>query len=183
MFLRRLARPLLASVFISGGIDTLRNPAPRVQAASPLVDKTVGQRADSLPDAAPTDPDSLVKLDAAVKVGAGVALALGKAPRLASLLLAGGLIPTTLAGHAFWEHDDPAERAGQQIHFMKNAGLLGGLLIAAVDTEGRPSVGWRARRATKTANKRASAAAGTARETAKDARASAAGMAGKVFSG
>ncbi len=31
------------------------------------------------------------------------------------------------------------------------AGLLGGLLLAAVDTEGKPSVGYRARRAAKKA--------------------------------
>ena len=56
-------------------------------------------------------------------------------------------MPTTLAGHRFWEHNDPKERFGQTSHFLKNLGLLGGLLIAAVDTEGRPSVGYRARRA------------------------------------
>ena len=56
-------------------------------------------------------------------------------------------MPTTLAGHRFWEHEDPKERFGQTSHFLKNAGLLGGLLLAAVDTEGKPSVGYRARRA------------------------------------
>ena len=56
-------------------------------------------------------------------------------------------MPTTLAGHRFWEHEDPKERFGQLSHFLKNLGLLGGLLLAAVDTEGKPSVGYRARRA------------------------------------
>jgi hypothetical protein len=32
------------------------------------------------------------------------------------------------------------------MHFLKNLGLLGGLLLAAADTEGRPSIGWRAER-------------------------------------
>ena len=54
-------------------------------------------------------------------------------------------MPTTLAGHRFWEEDDKQKRAQQQIHFLKNAGLLGGLILAAVDTEGKPSVAWRAR--------------------------------------
>jgi uncharacterized membrane protein YphA (DoxX/SURF4 family) len=88
-----------------------------------------------------------VKIDAAVKVGAGALFALGKLPRLTSLLLAGSIVPTTLAGHRFWEHTDPKERFGQLSHFLKNLGLLGGLLLAAVDTEGKPSVGYRARRA------------------------------------
>ena len=56
-------------------------------------------------------------------------------------------MPTTLAGHRFWEHTDPTERFGQISNFLKNTGLLGGLLLAAVDTEGKPSVGYRARRA------------------------------------
>jgi hypothetical protein len=60
-------------------------------------------------------------------------------------------VPTTLAGHRFWEHEDPKERFGQLSHFLKNLGLLGGLLIAAVDTEGKPSVGYRARRAARRA--------------------------------
>jgi len=30
---------------------------------------------------------------------------------------------------------------------LKNVGLLGGLLLAAVDTSAAPSLGWRARRA------------------------------------
>jgi hypothetical protein len=32
------------------------------------------------------------------------------------------------------------------MHFVKNLGLLGGLILAAVDTEGEPSLSWRAKR-------------------------------------
>src|SRR4051812_30159596 len=38
MLVRRLARPMLASVFISEGIDTLRNPGPRAEMAEPVID-------------------------------------------------------------------------------------------------------------------------------------------------
>ena len=61
-----------------------------------------------------------------------------------------GIGPKTAAGHRFWEHEG-ANRQQQLIHFLKNVGLVGGLLIAAVDTEGKPSVGWRARRAARAA--------------------------------
>jgi uncharacterized membrane protein YphA (DoxX/SURF4 family) len=88
----------------------------------------------------------MVKIDALVKIGAGAALALGKLPRLSAALLAASLVPTTLAGHPFWELDDPKERSAQRIQFLKNLGLLGGLLLASADTEGKPSLGWRARR-------------------------------------
>jgi putative oxidoreductase len=78
---------------------------------------------------------------------AGILFGLGRLPRLTALVLSASVVPTTLAGHRFWEHTDPTERFGQISNFLKNAGLLGGLLLAAVDTEGKPSVGYRARRA------------------------------------
>jgi uncharacterized membrane protein YphA (DoxX/SURF4 family) len=146
MLVRRLARPLLASSFIYGGIDTLRNPESRVPGAAPIIEQIAGLADKQLPVHVPRDVEQWVKVDAAVKVAAGTLFALGKFPRVSALLLAGSTVPTTLAGHRFWEHDDPKERFGQLSHFLKNLGLLGGLLIAAVDTEGKPSVGFRAKR-------------------------------------
>jgi putative oxidoreductase len=165
MILRRIARPLMAVAFVSGGIETLRNPKPRVQAAEPVIDKTVGRMRDSLPKEVPTDAETLVRLDATVKIAAGIALGLGKFPRLAALLLAGSLAPTTVAAHRFWEHEDPQERAAQQIHFLKNLGLLGGLMLAAADTHGKPSVAWRVRRATRTAGEKVQDAADSVGDT------------------
>ncbi|PPK70957.1 DoxX family protein [Actinokineospora auranticolor] len=147
MILRRLARPMLAAIFISGGINALRSAEAHAEAAKPLLDPLAERYGDKLPGQVPTDPVTLVRIDGAVKVGAGIALALGKFPRLAALALSGSLVPTTLAAHRFWEEKDPAVRQQQQIHFVKNVSLLGGLLIAAVDTHGKPSVAWRARRA------------------------------------
>lgn len=163
MILRRIARPMLAAVFVSGGIETLRNPAPRVEAADPIVSKAADQVIDKIPEQAldkvpdkvidkvPTDTESLVKINAVAQIGAGVLLALGKSPRLSALVLAVSSLPTTLAGHRFWEKDDPKERAQQQVHFFKNLGLLGGLLIAAADTHGKPSAAWRAKQAARIA--------------------------------
>jgi uncharacterized membrane protein YphA (DoxX/SURF4 family) len=147
MLVRRIARPLLASSFIVGGIDTLRNPESRVPGARPVVDQIAGAADKQLPVQVPRDVEQWVKIDAAVKVAAGSLFALGRLPRLSAVALSASVVPTTLAGHRFWEHDDPKERFGQLSHFLKNLGLLGGLLLAAVDTEGKPSVGWRARRA------------------------------------
>jgi uncharacterized membrane protein YphA (DoxX/SURF4 family) len=92
------------------------------------------------------DAETLVRINGAVQVGAGVLLALGKWRRLAALALIGSIIPTTYAGHRFWEESDPITRKQQQMHFLKNAGLLGGLILAAFDTEGEPSLAWRAKR-------------------------------------
>src|SRR5437879_11372038 len=70
--IRTLARPLLAGVFIAGGLDVLRNPEPRANVAKPVVDAVA-----SVVPFAPTDPVSAVKLNAAVHVGAGTLLAAG----------------------------------------------------------------------------------------------------------
>ena len=58
----------------------------------------------------------------------GAALTLDKLPRLAALGLIASTIPTTLAGHPFWNFDG-AERKAQEIQFLKNAALVGGLLL------------------------------------------------------
>jgi putative oxidoreductase len=146
MLVRRIARPLLAAPFAVLGVDALRNPAPRVAAARPVVEKVAEQADKQLPVQVPRDAEQWVKINAGVMVGAGALFGLNRLPRLSALALAASTVPTTVAGHRFWEKEG-AERQQQLIHFLKNAGLVGGLLIAAVDTEGRPSVGWRARRA------------------------------------
>src|SRR4051812_38312562 len=127
MLVRRIARPMLASTFVWGGIDTLRNPGPRVAGARPVVEKVTEQADKQLPVQIPRDVEQWVKIDAGVKVGAGLLLSLGRLPRLSAAALAVSLVPTTLAGHRFWEHDDSAQRSGQLIHFLKNLGLFGGL--------------------------------------------------------
>ncbi len=138
---RAIARPMLGSMFVYGGFDSLRHAGAKVERADKVVrplDESVGR---SLGVAA--DTATLVRVNGAVQVAAGVALAAGKLPRIAALALAVSLVPTTLAGHRFWEESDPSARAGQTIHFLKNVSMLGGLLIAADDTGGRPSIPWR----------------------------------------
>lgn len=151
--LRPMARPMLATIFVLGGINALRDSQGHAQAAKPWLDKTIGKQSDNLPDAVPTEPVTLIRIDAAVKVGGGLALAAGKMPRLASVALLGSLVPTTLAAHSFWEFSDESQRQQQMIQFAKNVSVAGGLVMAATDTKGRPSLGWRARKAAKQASK------------------------------
>ena len=143
---RRVARPMLSAMFIVGGLDSLRNPeakVPKAEKVAPALARPLGL---------PEDSATLVKINGAVQVGAGVMLALGRFPRLAATALAASLVPTTLAGHRFWEVTDEQARAAQRIQFLKNTGMLGGLILAATDLEGRPSLSWRARRAAKKAS-------------------------------
>jgi putative oxidoreductase len=125
---RPLVRPLLAGIFVLGGVDTFRKPEPRARLAAPVIE----QMAAHVP-ALPQDPVEMVRANAALQVVAGGMLALGLLPRLAALLLAGSLVPTTLGGHRFWEIDDQAQRLQQRSHFLKNTAILGGLLLAALD--------------------------------------------------
>ncbi|KQS68785.1 DoxX family protein [Modestobacter sp. Leaf380] len=157
MLVRRIARPLLAASFVYGGISTLRNPQSRVPGARKIVGQIADQADKQLPIEVPKDVEQWVKVDAGIKVGAGALFALGVFPRLSALALAGSIVPTTLAGHRFWEDSDDEKKFSNQAHFLKNAGLLGGLLIAAVDTEGKPSASWRVRRASDKAISKAEA--------------------------
>jgi uncharacterized membrane protein YphA (DoxX/SURF4 family) len=123
-----LARPMLAGVFIAGGMDVLGNPEPRAKLAKPVVDRVA-----AVVPFAPTDAKAAVTLNAAVHIGAGSLLAAGVFPRLAALALATSLVPTTLAAHRFWELDDPAQRSRHRVEFLKNSAILGGLLVVALD--------------------------------------------------
>jgi hypothetical protein len=62
-----VARSMLAAVFIWGGLDTLHNPKPGVEAVKPLFDKTA-KFGVPIFDASEED---LVELNAAVMVSAG----------------------------------------------------------------------------------------------------------------
>ena len=137
---RSLTRVLLAAPFVVGGVTVLRSPSRQVPAAEligPPIAKKLGL---------PTDAETLVKINAGTHVGAGVLLALGIFSRPAALVLAASLVPTTLAGHRFWEKDGE-DRRTHILHFAKNAGLLGGVLAHALDSGSRPSVFWSGRHA------------------------------------
>ena len=125
---RTIARPMLAGIFIAGGMDVLANPEPRATLAKPVVDRV----AAAIP-VAPSDPKAAVTLNAAVHIGAGSMLAAGVLPRLAALALATSLVPTTLAAHRFWDLEEPAERSRQRTQFLKNTAIFGGLLVVALD--------------------------------------------------
>ncbi len=153
---------MLASIFIVGGYNTLRDPGRVAPAAEPVV-RPVADRVSFVPDKI----EQAVRINAAVQVVAGSLLALGRWPRLSALAIAATLVPTTYAGHRFWEVDDKQERAQQRIHFLKNLSMLGGLLLAAADTAGNPSLAWRSRHAVRSARHDVSLATKTAKASGK----------------
>jgi uncharacterized membrane protein YphA (DoxX/SURF4 family) len=145
---RLIARPLLASTFLVGGVSALKNAPALATKAKPVTDRLRPQLQKVAPQVQiPEDTVTLVRINAAAQIAGGVMLARGRAPRLSSLVLAATLLPTTAAGHQFWAESDPEAKANHKIHFFKNLSMLGGLMLAAVDTEGRPGVAWRAKNA------------------------------------
>ncbi len=115
--LRFLARLLIGLAFIVLGWEAAREPGARVHAAA-----SIGV---PLPEVA-------VRVNGYTMAAAGTALTLGILPRLAALALVASLVPTTAAGHRYWEETDPQKRKGQRIHFLKNLSMIGGLLVVAL---------------------------------------------------
>ncbi|MCV7369512.1 DoxX family protein [Mycolicibacterium duvalii] len=146
MLIRRVARPMLSAVFISRGVDALRSPKPAADATRQTLEG-LSKLPDPVGTNVPSDAETVARVNAAVQIGGGLLLATGKLPRVASAALALTVVPSSLGGHAFWNVSDPARKAEERRAFITDISLIGGLIIAAVDTEGRPSLGWRGRRA------------------------------------
>lgn len=145
--LRAVYRSMLASYFITSGVKAVRNPGPLAPLAQPLAEKIVPVVKRYAPDEiaayVPEDPQTLVRLNGALQIAGGLALATGRGRRVGALLLAGSLIPSTLAKYPFWNQTGD-EKAASRSHFAKNVSLLGGVLLASRDTEGKPGIAWRA---------------------------------------
>lgn len=124
---RAAARLLTGSTYALLGYDAWRTPGVRVDLAAP----TLAAIRRHLP--IPHEDERLVRGNAAVQTIAGTALALGILPRPAAMALIGSLIPTTVAGHAFWASTDPVAKKMQTVQFVKNMAMIGGLIFAAAD--------------------------------------------------
>lgn len=127
-----LARMMMAGIFVVAGWDAFREPGNRPNQAAKL---GFG------------DPELAVRANGLGMMVAGSGLGLGIKPKLSALALIGLLVPTTLAGHAFWDEEQPQAVARQRVQFLKNLGLAGGLLAVLAS-------GGRSRKPTKSAKER-----------------------------
>jgi putative oxidoreductase len=119
---RQLARVLLAAPFVILGYEAAAEPGGRVDLAAAL----------GVPS-----PELAVRANGAAMVAGGVALGLGVLPRVAATGLVLSLVPTTLAGHPYWQREDPGARKADRIQVLKNVGLIGGLVAVAAAHRGR----------------------------------------------
>ncbi len=111
--LKALVRICLSGIFIIAGAEAFKVPGPRTQMVE---------------GAGIPEPETAVKINGATMVLGGILLALGIVPKAAAGTLIGTMIPTPLVGHAFWNEKEPTAQSMQRVQFLKNLGLIGGLL-------------------------------------------------------
>ncbi len=143
--LRFVARSMLASYFVINGIKAIQHPEELVPAAEPVADKVLPLVASTVPESVrgylPEDTAGLVKLTGALQVLGGLSLATGLGRRCGAGILAATMVPHVLATNPLKGPDKATTRA----QLSKNVALLGGVLLAAQDTEGKPTLAWRLR--------------------------------------
>jgi uncharacterized membrane protein YphA (DoxX/SURF4 family) len=169
---RTAARVMLSAIFVSSGVKVLMDPAAKAETAGRVTER-VGPLIERMDPRLPSDTVSLTRIKAGVDVAAGLLLATGHLTRPAAAALAANLVPTTLAGHPFWAMPKE-DRAAHQTHFLKNLAMLGGLLLAASDTQGKPGLKYRTTHAVDRSQRSVKRAVRTARRDAKIAALSAA---------
>lgn len=167
MIIRKIARPMLASVYIADGVDTLINTDSHVTSTENVLAKLRGVLPNDWAAQVPNDPELVARAVGATKVGAGSLLAIGKAPRLAAGTLAILAVPTIIGRYNFWEAEDEQEKSARRNGFLTNVALLGGLGITSMDTAGKPGLAWRAQKAGKDVNKKVQQALPTQSESEK----------------
>lgn len=137
---------MLSTVFVVQGIESLLNTPRASEAVRPTLEGL-----QKLPEpVGPRIPDNakvVARVNGAIQVVAAVCLATGRMPRVAAATLAATVIPANLGDHMFWDDADPAEKKRKRRDFATDVSLVGALIVASADTAGKPSLGWRGRRA------------------------------------
>ena len=139
---RVIARPLIASSFVFSGVDRLRNAgatAPQLKPVLAGVTKLVPSAA------AVTSNEKLVgQVLGATQVSAALLLGIGRFSRVAALLLTVTATVNALVDFRSGDASTAEGKKARRTQLLKNLSLIGAVLLAAVDTNGRPGLAWRA---------------------------------------
>lgn len=168
MLIRRIARPLLASWFVSEGLDAARRPSAHVAFARPAVEALL-ERTTGVPRPSDAQLRTIIQAHGLATALAALALALGRAPRTAALALAALTLPLAAASMPGGKGAKLAPEASRERRdrFVRSLAFTGAALIAGVDAEGRPGVSWRLANAREQAAARTGAVVAGATEHAK----------------
>ena len=149
--LRAAARTMLASYFVASGVKALRNPGPLVPLAEPLADKFVPLVKQYAPDQiagyVPEDAEAAGPGERCDRRSSAAwpwppATAAGSVRCCWPARWSPARSPSTRSGRGPTRRRRPLDRR----QFLKNVSLLGGVLLASADTEGKPSLAWRAQK-------------------------------------
>jgi len=116
---RFVGRVLLALLFVTSGFGKLTSFAG-----------TAGYMAAKMPMLPIPLVDALLVATIAIELGGGLLIMLGWQARLAALAIVVFLVPVTVVFHNFWAVEE-SQRMIQQIMFMKNLSIMGGMLLIA----------------------------------------------------
>lgn len=147
--IRKIARPMLASVFVWDGVDGVRNAQAHAAEGESVLRTLRAILPAEYRGYLPRDPETVMQGISGAKAASGVLFGLGKAPRLAAGVLALTHVPSLLGRNAFWNATGEEAKATARNGFVTNLALLGALAIITQDTEGNPSLRWRAQKASK----------------------------------
>ncbi|QQM66952.1 DoxX family membrane protein [Actinomyces weissii] len=137
--LRLIARPLLAAPFVVDGLDAVTRPAKHVERLKVV---TNGLERLGLPPVMDADAALLARASGAVSVLAGLGLATGVAPRSCATVLATLNVPLTLVNNPVWLRSSAQVRTERLSGLTRGAALGAGLVMAALDRGGKPSLAW-----------------------------------------
>ncbi|WP_187138358.1 DoxX family protein [Cellulomonas timonensis] len=191
MLLRKVARPMFATWFISEGLDAVRHPSAHTAIAAGALASAIGRvprgafggALEMLREPSHRQVTTVVQAHGVATAVAGLALATGKAPRTAALVLAGLTAPLVAANLPDKKRAPVSseERRERRRRLIRSLAFTGGALLAGIDHEGRPGIAWRVGQAREHKVAAAAEAAGTAKEHAaaavRSARSTAAGAA------
>lgn len=145
--LRAVARTMLASYFVVNGYKAMRHPEEFLEAAEPVAETLLPLASRTLPKPAavylPQDTAGLVKASGIAQILGGLSLATGIGRRTGATVLAVTMVPHVIASNPLTAKS--GEREARYGLLSKNVALLGGVALAAMDTEGRPNLAWKAR--------------------------------------
>ncbi|MCD1284629.1 MAG: DoxX family protein [Brevibacterium sp.] len=140
--IRFIARPMLAAGYIINGVERLRRPEAAAASIGPLL--TQARKQVDIPLDAPT----IARATGAAQVAAGSLLAIGRFPRISATILVGTYLLDTvgerLSAEKATSKDDKKARNERT---LLRTSMLGGALLASVDTAGRPGLWWRTQHA------------------------------------
>ena len=141
---------MLATFFVLEGVKAVTKPEEQVEAAEPIARRVVPLAQKAAPAEyagyVPQDPKTLVRLSGAAQVVGGLAFATGLFRRAGAGILAATMVPHVAATILSSPEGDEGKRA-KRGQLVRNVALLGATLLASQDTQGNPSLGWRAENA------------------------------------